>query len=639
MLRVSIRIVLLLLLLSPVETFAAAIDIFVTPDRPVLGETDQTTVTIRLASQPGKPCEAVRIQASTGTVTEPRYELSGDYTAIYNLPSDYFPRFALLAATATCSGKTATGIAVIKLYGAGEVEVKSTPFSKVTLQIGRDTFGPVTTNRYGKARIPIVVGPGIQTGLVGDKVIDLNLPKANRILTISETKSVSVDRDEKDPADLWIYAIDPLGKPLRSADFEVTVEKGKIPSIDIVAPGIYNARYLPPDVVGDGEETVTIGLKGDASSVSREHLVVVAGEPSSIVIEPSPKVYTAGTGAPLRIIATVVDRKGNPTIGDIDATASFGELSELSATPLGGVEMALTIPDRFEGRHHSDVTMTLRQNPEITSTLPIPLETAPPKAIDIRGLNAPIPADGLTTVRLPMSVQDEFGNPIRELTIALSSSSGTTPLLAEHDGDHYRIPYTPPLGRGKGKATIEAKVATLTTETQISLTNRTYLLAITPMVGYITNFGHMHAPYINAEIEMSLWYLLRGAHASVDIGYYFSKGSLDSESYASTMYAIPLIASLGYRYHFIPRLFVAISAGVGVHFIRNRNESSDGFRALETSAQLGIHAMSSIGFRVGPGNILVRAGYVHAKPTHISSLSGHIGGFTLFLGFRYGFDI
>ena len=165
------------------------------------------------------------------------------------------------------------------------------------------------------------------------------------------------------------------------------------------------------------------------------------------------------------------------------------------------------------------------------------------------------------------------------------------------------------------------------------------ILAVAPLVGYITNFGHLHAPYFNLELEMNLWYLLRGAHVSLGVGYYFSRGRFEEEDFTATMYAIPLIASLGSRYHFIPRLSLAVSAGAGVHIIRNRGEGLYGFKSLETAAQLGVHGMATLGIRTGPGDIIVRAGYVYAKSTQIPSLYGHIGGLSLFLGFRYDFDI
>ena len=182
------------------------------------------------------------------------------------MPGDFFPRFSLIAAFATCSNETITGSTVVKLFGAGSVDLKLAPHSDVILEIAGEEFGPFRTDEAGKVKIPIVVPPGVKTGNVGEKTIDLNLPTVNRIIAIQEKKGLS--KDPGTETTILIYAIDGTsGKPLLNANLKIKPEKGTISRIAEVASGVYRAYYKPPEQLGYGQDDVSV------SSISPHHLL------------------------------------------------------------------------------------------------------------------------------------------------------------------------------------------------------------------------------------------------------------------------------------------------------------------------------------------------------------------------------
>jgi hypothetical protein len=383
---------------------AEAIDIKVTPERLVLGESTEARVTVRVPTTSRRACGTLRIHANTGEITDVVKEREGEFTAAYRLPTDYFPRFALVAAATVCSGVKVSGIAVVELFGAGTVEVKSKPFSMVTLKIAKDTFGPVLTNAKGKALVPIVVAPGIRTGVVGDKLIDLNLPPVNRIVAVADRVRVKAGEGENASV-IRIYAIDELGYPLSKADFETRVLKGTLSNVERLSPGLYRAAYTSPEKIGDSVDEVTVGLKGDAVSVDTIAIELFPGAPARIGIDATPKQYTAGSGLPIEVTATVLDRFGNTTEADIVAKTDIGTLTGPTATAPGDFRMQLKLSDRFEGKRTAGITVSLKQTPGIKAGTEVSLKAASPAAIEIEAVKGSVPADGITPHRIPATIR------------------------------------------------------------------------------------------------------------------------------------------------------------------------------------------------------------------------------------------
>lgn len=614
------------------------IQLVVSPGHLVLGETTKATVHAVVSNAAGAEltCDDIRMHASQGEISNLKQAGPGEYTADFVLPEDFFPRFALIAASASCSGSTVTGSVVVALFGTGRVEVKAKPFSDVVLEIGKDTFGPAKTNASGKVKIPIVVGPGVETGIVGDKVIDLNLPPVNRIVTIPENSRIPTGA--KSETVIRIYTVDNVtGEPLLNADLDIRPERGSITRIEPDAPGVYRAYYVPPKQVGNGEDIVTIALRGDAVSETQMTFQIVSGNPARIQIEAQPKRYTAGTGSPVAITVHLTDKNGNPTDGEIDAATSIGTLDYLQSEGKGLYRTLLKIPDNFGGNAEARITIMSSQDRNVKASALVGLDATHPATIEIDGVSRPVPTDGWSGRKIEVRVEDGYGNPVMKHDLAVSVTKGSTPQSAIPKGDTYIIPYTPPLSRGRApkKSVITASIGDVSATTTVPLTSKTHVIAITPRAGYLTNLKHVHAPYFAVPIELNLWFIVTGLHLIADFGYYFSKATYDDEDFTSTFHAVPLSGALGYRLALTPKVYMGWSAGAGAHLIWNQSERAGSYNLIDTAVQLGIHGAMSVCLRAGPGFMDIKAGYIYANSKKISSLSGNIGGLNIQLGYRF----
>ena len=81
---------------------AARIEFSVAPERLILGSTTDAHVRATVRSAKGDPlsCEDIRIDVSQGEITDVAQAGLGEYSAKYLLPGDFFPRFALIVASA-----------------------------------------------------------------------------------------------------------------------------------------------------------------------------------------------------------------------------------------------------------------------------------------------------------------------------------------------------------------------------------------------------------------------------------------------------------------------------------------------------------------------------------------------------------
>jgi hypothetical protein len=177
----------------------------------------------------------------------------------------------------------------------------------------------------------------------------------------------------------------------------------------------------------------------------------------------------------------------------------------------------------------------------------------------------------------------------------------------------------------------------LTAQTELTLSDRTYTLAVTPSVGFLTNFVHTHAPYVSADLDTNLWFLVRGLHALLEVGYALSRAELHTEEYTSTLHSVPVVLSAAYRVHVNPKISLSLAAGIGAHILRNRSRGPGGLDTVESTTQLGARGTLTAGFRVRPGDILLRGGFLYARPTRIQSVSGNTGGMLWAVGYRTEF--
>jgi hypothetical protein len=617
---------------------AATIEITVAPERLVLGQTTDAVVSATVRTQSGESlaCEDIHIHASQGDVAQLSQIGVGEYTAKYVLPSDFFPRFALIAASAVCADKTITGSTVVALYGAGNVDMRFEPRTEVVLEIAGERFGPYETDDKGMVNIPMVVPPGVQTGVVGGKTIDLNLPQANRIVAIPEKRRAREGAGAETV--IIIYAIDDKsGKPLTKARLKVKPEKGTISEIVPAAPGVYQAYYKPPDGAVFGQDNVSISLRGDAVSETSLAIQLASGIPARIVINIHPKAYRASADTPLNIAVRLTDEKGNPTAGEVIASSDFGELAELRELAPGEYRTSLRLPNNFEGRSKAHITAQLPKNIGVIAEATVKLVAAEPTAIAFEPVAKPIPADGVSTTGIPFKLLDQFGNFVPMQEVAIAAALGTTPPLATADQDRYLVPFTPPFVRGRKTkdSAVRASIGDVHAETKVPLTTRRYLMAVTPSFGFLTSMDGLNAPYFSAPIDWSFWFALPGLHLGLDFGYYFDKDATSPSRVIASVHALVFGLFVGYRIYVIPKLFLSPLFSLGALFIWSEVRQEATGDLTDNAGQLYVRGVLEMGYRLGPGHIVLKLAYLHANTDKIQSFDGRIGGLSIHAGYRF----
>ena len=606
------------------------------PEHVVLGEIPETSILVEVRDTAGPvQCETLRIHANTGDVSPLTNMSPGMYSSNFVLPEDYFPRFALIAAVGTCNGIPIEGHTVVPLYGTGEVEVKAKPYSDVTLRIAEQVFGPKRTNAWGKVRIPIVVPPGHFVGIAGDKTVDLNLPPVNRIVAIADRTVIKAGDEGR--TIVWIFAIDPQGTPLIQGEISAVTDKGEVTPPEALLPGVYRSYYTGPTLIGDQQGNITVNINGDPSSKDLVGFTFTPGDPSQIRLVPLFPIYQAGSGTPIKLEVAVIDQYGNPTGDEVMLDSDFGTLAPLSKGEHGVYITEITIPDRFDGRREVTLTAKPKDGKGFEHSDKLPLKAGRPVSVNIKQPNSAVPADGINAVSIPLEVLDAYDNPVSDVELTLETTAGAVPPSIVTEPETY-IPYTPPLGKGTGTTRIEASAGdALKGEAAVPLTDKTYFFSLSLRFGFITNFGNMTAPHFSVSLEQNLWFLLRGLHVAIEFGHYYSRAEMTREDLESGFHAFPLDLLIGYRLTPLPKLFFAFGLGIGPHIIYNKIERTDDWKNTEWGAQLGIHAVGTAGWLLGPGKLILRAGYMYANSSNIELLTGHIGGFTLMFGYRLEF--
>src|SRR4029079_4668140 len=192
-----------------------ALSLTIDPPRLVLGKDTSASVT-----GPGLPTSTqpdLAVLTSAGHLGP--WEASADgWVARYEPPKENYPQVAMIA---VLDRTRASDIAVgtLPLYGNVSFPVRGIPEGSVSVIVGSDTFGPVTANAEGKARVPIVVPPGVSTGTVksvsgvqkDEQPLDLRLPAFQRVAILGSMDAVPADGTTAVP--VYAIVVDELGQP------------------------------------------------------------------------------------------------------------------------------------------------------------------------------------------------------------------------------------------------------------------------------------------------------------------------------------------------------------------------------------------------------------------------------------------
>jgi hypothetical protein len=226
----------------------------------VLGKDIQSTLRIQA------PIAArFHVYTNTGQLGAATPIAAGAWQIEYTLPTQKYPQVALVALVTDDGAHFAwTSIA---LYGSARVEIQSEAEVLVEVRVGQTLFGPTTTDRAGRAELPVVVPPGnssvtsIATDGLGnqkEQTIPLGVPAFQRLLSVCPAQQ---------RLGFWVFAVDQQALPLANAPIEASGPSARITGVTPVSPGVYRVAFEVPEPAHVGKTIrVSASLRGEPIS-------------------------------------------------------------------------------------------------------------------------------------------------------------------------------------------------------------------------------------------------------------------------------------------------------------------------------------------------------------------------------------
>ncbi len=308
----------------------------------VLGEQQQ--VGLKIAGPTA--VERIRLGTNVGRVDGLKRVSPGRWTASYHCPSSFHPQVAIISAVSDggADEPAAVGWTLLPLWGRGEAKVKTQRRVEVTVRIGERTFGPVRADGRGRARVKVIVPPGVSHGVDGrGREVDLELPPIPRLhAVVWPTRVVGVKPSR---VRMLMLTIAPDGTVRGEA------EAPRITGLDAAAPsrlgeGLWLARISVP-AGKPGTLSATASL-ADGISTARVAVERLVGPPAKVALSAP---ATTDDDAPLVVRARVFDALGSPVDAASSPRASSpaGRLGPVSHTGVG--EYAVRwLPPRWSSR-------------------------------------------------------------------------------------------------------------------------------------------------------------------------------------------------------------------------------------------------------------------------------------------------
>jgi len=302
---------------------AAPIEIGWSPAAPVKGRDATVVVELGLPAATGGPEDGgqpPRLVASAGRLGPVERVGPGRFRATYELPATRHPEvvalFALVPRCPTCATPDALGVARLPLAAAIVLPGETEPGVSTYVEVGGTVFGPVTADRAGRFRLPVVVPPGVSRGVarsvsaVGNerrKPIDLGLPPAPRLACIAQPDRLPADGLGR--AAIACLGWTDTGEAETEPQVALATSRGAL-----TAPwregGMVHAAYRSPHG-GAGPVEVT-GSRREAGAAGRAvvRLELVAGGPAWIDWTVAGEPLRPGEAAAASAVAR--DAQGDP---------------------------------------------------------------------------------------------------------------------------------------------------------------------------------------------------------------------------------------------------------------------------------------------------------------------------------------
>jgi len=276
-------------------------------DKPFVTAEESAKIELSALDDSGRPLRdaQVSLTVNVGSITEPVPTQDGTFTATFQPPSQEGPQVALFHATVKQGSREARTWLALPIHGAHLLRFKAPARSRVRVNVGGATFGPISIPASGEASVPVKVPPGIssaevyiveRSGKSRTQTVPLPAPRFARIRLVAPEDPV-----ENTPTRLQGFVVDESGNPAVSLPpLAVSVERGTLGPIEAKEGGLFEIPYTAPAPGGgpvnisaapveESERSFTLQLEPrPAPATSSPGPGPVSGPPPGTAPAPSP---------------------------------------------------------------------------------------------------------------------------------------------------------------------------------------------------------------------------------------------------------------------------------------------------------------------------------------------------------------
>jgi hypothetical protein len=384
--------------IAPVPGFSLTLE--ASPKELVLG-TDVGTVTLAVALtsiSPGAPVDAdLQFSTSTGEVKDLVSLGDGRWSARLVPPGAVDPNAppaskptkptppdtAIVAVSDRGTPLLTYGAVAVPLVSRQDIAVTSKVAmakrgGKVLLDVAGQTYGPVDTNKSGKATVPgVMIPPGTTTAKIttltgndqSEAEMKLAVPPPRRAWVLLTPASIPSDPAFTIP--LRVFVVTPDGHPADNAQVAATVTLGQVANPVSEGGGIYRIDYTPAASSADATATLSVFVDEPTKKkpADTRTLALVGSRATEVTLGSRPganglvtvtcNVQAAGVGLAGRTVRLVAagasrvgdvrDLGGGNYEADFQPTGQGDVLVDAFAVPHAGanaVRNVLLVPDR-----------------------------------------------------------------------------------------------------------------------------------------------------------------------------------------------------------------------------------------------------------------------------------------------------
>lgn len=392
----------------------------------------------------------LRANVSAGSLANLTNLGNGQFSALYTAPAEPFPRIAVITVADRHDPSHTYGAMAIPLIGKADFPVTVAPNARVILKVAGREFGPIQADANGRARVPIVVPPGVTTatrvqitadGKATEEPLDLKIPESKRIALIPS--SSAVPGDAKQAVTVRAFVATPDGKPDANAQVQFTATAGTVSTARHEGGGIYVATFTPPNAIYSGTLGLSASIMGSAAQSDSVNLNLAPARAAKVSLLAEPTTL-AVSATDLKVTAKVSGPDGNGLPArTLNFTANGAKLKEIKDLKNGDYVATFTTTGSGPAEVSALVATTGSGNPFYRVLL-----------LPAREL---LPSDGLSDAMLLVATVDEYGYPVPNVgvTLRVASGDGALPATTTTGADGLaQVHYT--AGRKVGLVTVEA---------------------------------------------------------------------------------------------------------------------------------------------------------------------------------------